>query len=227
MRHRIVSFLGLIALGLVAAVPAKAEPIRIAQAAFPPYEIMTIVRSTGLDPLSRPVLRGNAYVLRALDGYDREVRVVVDAQGGRILSVQPVVPVSAPYGAVPPRYAGPRYAPGRYYPPGYEYEPQMGYEGPPPRPPARVPSAANAPGGKAGAMATPSAKTSPAPKSAVVGANPLAIPTKPAQPTEPAVAAKSASNSGAAAPEAPATPAPDAGKSAPPASAIPPVQTLE
>jgi hypothetical protein len=205
------------AVGLVAAVPAKADPIRIAQAAFPPYEIMTIVRSTGLDPLSRPVLRGSAYFLRALDGYDREVRVVVDAQRGQILSVQPVVPVSAPYGAIPPRYAVPRYAPGRYYPPGYEYEPQMGYEGPPPRPPARVPSAANAPGGKADAKATPSAKTSPTPKSAVVGANPLAIPA-------PAIEPKSASNSGT---ETPPASAPDAGNAGSPASAIPPVQTLE
>jgi hypothetical protein len=254
VKHRTVIFLGLAAVGLAAAVPAKADPIRIAQAQFPPYEIMTIVRSTGLDPLSRPVRQGPVYVLRALDGYGTEVRVVVDAYAGRILTVRPVVPVAAPYGAVRPRYFPPRYVDPRYppepplYGPGDEYEPEARYapgppdpRGPqvvygsrnpgeeirPPRPPARVPTVGNAPNAKAPptTKSTPSAKTTaPAPKSAAV--TPANPLALPPPPAEPAVAAKAPAD-----PPAPAaaTPAPETSKAAAPApaSSIPPVQTLE
>ena len=57
---------------------------------LPPHEILTILRSTGFDPLGQPVRRGPNYVLRAIDDNDREVRVVVNARSGDILSVTPV-----------------------------------------------------------------------------------------------------------------------------------------
>ena len=53
---------------------------------LPPYEVITIVRSTGLDPLGPPMRRGPNYVLRATDEDDQEVRVVVDARSGDIVS---------------------------------------------------------------------------------------------------------------------------------------------
>src|SRR5882724_8199936 len=34
---------------------------------LPPYEIVAVVRSTGLEPLTRPVRNGAVYALRALD----------------------------------------------------------------------------------------------------------------------------------------------------------------
>jgi hypothetical protein len=66
--------------------------------ALPPYEIVTIVRSTGLEPIGRPVRQGPAYALRAVDPAGEEVQVVVDAHMGRIVKV---VPVSGPRYAMP------------------------------------------------------------------------------------------------------------------------------
>ena len=57
---------------------------------LPPHEILTILRSTGLDPLGQPMRRGPNYVLRAIDERDREVSVVVSARSGDVLSVTPV-----------------------------------------------------------------------------------------------------------------------------------------
>jgi hypothetical protein len=91
----------LAAIGLAGtlAVPAGAEPLRLAQAtmrelppaeAMPPVEVISLVRSMDFDPISRPVLRGRLYMLRAVDGGGAEVRVAVDALVGRIVSVRPV-----------------------------------------------------------------------------------------------------------------------------------------
>jgi hypothetical protein len=77
--------------------PAMAEPMRMAQGApdvLPTHEIVTIVRSTGLTPLDRPLRRGTTYVLRAVGANGREMRVVVDARYGDILSVTPTVSAS-------------------------------------------------------------------------------------------------------------------------------------
>jgi hypothetical protein len=144
------------ALAVSSAAPAGAEPLRVAQAferqgfgpeVLPPYEVVTIVRSAGLDPLTRPFLRGRNYVIRAIDRNDHEVRVVVDARHGEIRRVVPVAVASrgltmGPYermdGArVPP--------PGRYVEPGDDGEPPSvvygdePMEADAPRPPAAVP----------------------------------------------------------------------------------------
>src|SRR5262249_47321500 len=65
---------------------------------LPPYEVAAIVRSTGLEPLGRPVRQGQAYAVRAIDDAGEEVRVIVDARLGRIIKVVPLME---------PRYAMP------------------------------------------------------------------------------------------------------------------------
>jgi hypothetical protein len=146
---------------LTLAAPAAAEPMRpvpsAAPGVLPPYEIVTIIRSTGLDPLGRPIRRGPHYVLYAVGDDDREVRVLVNARSGKIVSLTPVETASR----LPPGAAMERYEPmpsAGYIPPGrpelYEAEPPDIYEGerpvvyegrPPviygPRPPAEVPMA--------------------------------------------------------------------------------------
>jgi hypothetical protein len=149
VKQRIV-FSALAAITLCA--PASAEPRRIAQSiapgVLPPHEILTIVRSTDLDPVSPPMWRGAHYVLHALRGDGREVRVIVHARLGDIVAVMPVVaergaplrPMTGPYGPVGPRYISPR--PSVVYEQGppiiYEARPPIVYG---PRPPAPVPPA--------------------------------------------------------------------------------------
>lgn len=74
--------------------PAAAKPGTVYTGrtpALPPHEILTIIRSTGLEPLSRPLRFGPAYALRAVNPSGREVKVVVDARTGRVLHVHPVL----------------------------------------------------------------------------------------------------------------------------------------
>jgi len=83
---------------------------------LPPYEVAAIVRSTGLEPIGRPVRQGQAYAVRAIDEAGEEVRVIVDARLGRIVKVIPLME---------PRYAMPLLRPPAF--------------GRPPRPVAMVP----------------------------------------------------------------------------------------
>lgn len=92
------------------AVPVAAEAQRLAQRAgpeLPPYEIVTIIRSAGYDPIGRPVRRGATYALRAIDEDGTQVRVIVDAHYGEILSVAPLAlaPRNAPPGPFARRVA--------------------------------------------------------------------------------------------------------------------------
>jgi hypothetical protein len=134
--------------------PASAEPQRLAQGfapdVLPPYEIMTIVRSTGLHPLDRPLRRGPTYVLHAVGRRGHELRVVVDARFGDILSVRPVATAwrgppgltYGPYERVPPRYVQPPDVYGNAPPDDDEVPPSI--FGPRPRatlPPPRVSAA--------------------------------------------------------------------------------------
>jgi hypothetical protein len=63
-----------------------------------PAEIEAEVRRAGFEPVSRPVQRGRTYVLFALDPYDMDVRLTVDAGSGRVLWVAGI-----------PRYGGAGY----------------------------------------------------------------------------------------------------------------------
>jgi hypothetical protein len=77
-------------LGALFAVFAAAGPAH-AQAVLPAFEIATIVRSAGFAPLSPAFRRGETYVMRATRPDGREVRLVVDARRGQIMSAVPVV----------------------------------------------------------------------------------------------------------------------------------------
>jgi hypothetical protein len=148
-------FFGALASLTLLASPVTAEPQRLAQGyapgVLPPYEIMTIVRSTGLRPLDRPLRRGPTYVLHAVGRRGGpELRVVVDARYGDILSVRPVATAwrgppgltYGPYERVPPHYVRPPNVYGNA-PPDDDELPSSIY-GPRPRttlPPPRVSAA--------------------------------------------------------------------------------------
>lgn len=94
-----------ITLSLVAAGSFKREQT-IATDAVPAKEILTTVRSMGLDPTSEPLRRGPYYVLHAYNSRGIEMRVVADAQLGDILSVTPVRALNSAY--APSYERGPR-----------------------------------------------------------------------------------------------------------------------
>lgn len=112
---------------LALSAPAAAQDYRqddgYGPGGLPPHEIVTILRSTGLDPLGQPMRRGPYYVMRAIDGRDREVRVMVSARSGEVLSVTPVQTASR----IPPPGAGLTWGPYERMPPGSM--PPSGYRG--------------------------------------------------------------------------------------------------
>jgi hypothetical protein len=84
---------------------------------LPAHEIITILRSTGFDPVGRPVRIGSRYEVQAIDPDDYGVRLLVDGHTGRILTVrdsEDAWPMEPP---VPP--AGFRQAAGRFGPLSY------------------------------------------------------------------------------------------------------------
>ena len=54
--------------------------------AVPLDQITAIVRAEGLQPLSRPMLRGAVYYVRAVTPGHAEMRVAIDARSGHVLS---------------------------------------------------------------------------------------------------------------------------------------------
>jgi hypothetical protein len=132
VRLKVSLYAALAAFGLAGVVPAQADPLRLAQYVpddlIPPYEVISIVRSLALEPISRPVRYRRCYVLHAIDhrrGY--EVRVVVDARIGEVVSVLPVIRSErAAYALPPPRWRR------RDVPWRDGYVPEWG-EAPPPR----------------------------------------------------------------------------------------------
>lgn len=56
--------------------------------ALPPQDIVASVRSGGFDPVGRPVLKGPRYEVAAVDPYELDVRLTVDAQTGEIVAVR-------------------------------------------------------------------------------------------------------------------------------------------
>lgn len=150
------------------ATPAAAGDLpRLAQAMdlMPPYEVLTIVRSAGLDPIGRPTRRGPTYVLHAIDDDDREVRVVVDARYGDIVSITPVMAAWRDPRAreLPPRRGmGPYERTPEGYPPRYRSGPPIVYESDPPleRPRAGLP---DDPGYAGRALPPPARRAEPPP----------------------------------------------------------------
>src|SRR5258708_7498215 len=114
-RSMIYTALAVLALSMPAAAQGY-QPGAKPPGAMPPYEILTMLRSTGFDPIGQPVRRGPNYMLRAIDDNDREVNLVINARSGDIVSVTPIQTASR----MPPGVSmGPyeRMAPG-YVPPG-------------------------------------------------------------------------------------------------------------
>ena len=84
-------------------------------AAVPPEQVIASVRAAGFAPLSRPVLRGAVYYMRA-SRRNVEVRVAIDARSGRVLSAKqlafdPPPPATSRAGPEAAPVAAPRYEP--------------------------------------------------------------------------------------------------------------------
>ena len=102
VKKRIFVLVGLIAVGAVASANAQTgsydAPLYgrgyvrpyggpLVQA----YEVATIVRAIGLEPLAPPIRRLTTYVMWATDQDGLRVRVIVDARYGQVLAVRPAV----------------------------------------------------------------------------------------------------------------------------------------
>jgi len=77
--------------------------------AVPLDQITANVRAAGLQPLSRPVLRGAVYYVRAVNPARAEMRVAIDARSGRVLSAtrvahEPPAPPASEPGPAPQPY---------------------------------------------------------------------------------------------------------------------------
>ena len=104
MKQKIAIYAGLLTMSLAGAAPALAQvvPVYPPAASFPPHEVVALVRSTGLEPVTRPVRNGPAYVLHAVNPAGREVRVIVDIRLRRIARVVPLGPARVAAAGVPP-----------------------------------------------------------------------------------------------------------------------------
>src|SRR5947199_77406 len=135
LRQRTAIFAAVLALGLDIGI-ANAQAIyfgpRVYDAGLPPHEIMRIVRSTGLAPLTRPARRGPYYVLLATNRSGGQMRVVVDAYAGDIVRVNPMLVAglygpqpAAPYGPPPRIVTGPS----KFDDPPLAYTPNTRFDG--------------------------------------------------------------------------------------------------
>jgi hypothetical protein len=229
----ICAVLGLLGLGAAGTAAAQAVYVGpryagsgLSDPVLPPYEIMSIVRSTGLAPLTRPMRRGPYYVLVAVDRAGRQMRVVVDAQLGDIVNMRPAV-AAATYGpeAGRPEVGRPSGLPGAA---GVPLGPTAAYGAHPngdalaPMPPRSIPNSAIANAASPNA-AVPNPSTSNPHALNAPGAAPpptrltVAEPALPPPPPLPRPRPKLALN------EAPAAAAAPAGEAPPPPAIKPPV----
>jgi hypothetical protein len=204
LKHKIALCAGLVAAlsvsghALAQPAPPAAYPGTIyPNAGLPPHEIVAIVRSTGLEPMGSPVRQGPAYALRAVDPAGEEVRVIVDAQRGRIVKVIPLMA---------PRYAMPLMRPPYGRPPRPIAMVPEGY-GPNPRAPV-LPPGAEGPPSSAGPGGGPAAPAHPpgarAPHDPALQAGPPPPPPLPRP--RPKLAATDSSDAKPAAEAAPPSP---------------------
>jgi hypothetical protein len=130
---------GLLLLAFASADIARAQlmypPAPMPDTALPPYEVMSIVRSTGLTPMTRPMRRGPYYILVAVDRFGRQLRVVVDAQLGDVVNLRPAFAAYGPNGLPPVGAPAPDPGPAT---PSNAVRPNAdnALASPPPRPPA-------------------------------------------------------------------------------------------
>ncbi|MGZ5828430.1 MAG: hypothetical protein ACXWJW_07820 [Xanthobacteraceae bacterium] len=177
------------------AVAPRYEAVPQPDGVLPPYEVMTIVRSMGFDPITRPVLRGPIYVVRALDEENMPVRVAVDARSGNVLRVTEGGPYAP--GNWQAARAGAYMVPQETVPPSAAYSPPRDIDrqvAPPPQPKvaARTPLPRPAPPHTKPAAPSPGLAALPDPKAtpgksvpapvANHGANATAAAASPAKP---------------------------------------------
>jgi hypothetical protein len=204
--------------------PSAVEPM--VQPGLPPAEVLMIVRTSGLRPLTQPARRGPNWVVLASDNMGGQLNVVISAQSGRIVHASPAHDPRFAYAPMRPRGMVP------VAPPEHAAAmPPSGYSAPPPDlrtptapPPPRTARAAPPP--HTPPAAAPSQNSSLASVPDTTGS----VPTRPARTPlprpRPAIAANETS-----APAAPAAPAParptetspeaDVPAAAPPAPAAP------
>lgn len=187
MKTKLALCLTLAACGGALSSPLAADPARtrVAQSisadVLPAYEILTIVRSMGFDPLSHPLRRGPYYVLNAVDTRGIEMRIVADARVGEVVSVMPVPPpamydsgpriIHVPQHSVGALPDDPDYAerpPEERDPRQYDRPRQQRRVTPPPAPAAKSASVPPAAAQPPAAAATPAAPAAPAPPRAVL-----------------------------------------------------------
>jgi len=126
----------------------------------PPYQVMNMVRASGFRPLGPPARRGPVYLLRAIDPDGDEVRLAVDANSGRVLSVAAVDDLPPRYGAPAGYETLPRDEPAPPYgrPGPYHYgapEPMRSENDPYGPPPNAAPPRPAAPVNRAAAVTLP------------------------------------------------------------------------
>lgn len=220
---------------------AALPPIRVERTTpyprpvLPPYQVMTIVRSSGYAPLGPIARRGWVYTMAAAGPRGIEGRLVIDARTGRIMRFAPALAVGDALAYGPP--------PG---PPLYQQDYRRA-----PRPPAPVPRVAKGSAHGAPKVASQTPPTTPAPvahpgdssdapKAAVTSADhpasgaptaersPAASPA-PSDKTEEAKAAATVAAVAATPPATTAPPAPAAASTLKlwPTQAMPPVQPLD
>jgi hypothetical protein len=115
-RAGLLAGVGITALGFV--VPASAQqmvyveppprvydapPPTAVEGGLPASEILMVVRSSGLRPLTQPERRGSRYVLLASDNMGGQLRVMVSARDGRIVHAEPAHDPRFAYHPVRPR----------------------------------------------------------------------------------------------------------------------------
>jgi hypothetical protein len=91
MKKRCIPFAAVLIIGASFAGAEELRPAGWAGArprVLPGHEILTIIRSTGFEPTGRPVQKGTRYEVDAIDPYDVDVRLVVDARSGEIIAVR-------------------------------------------------------------------------------------------------------------------------------------------
>ena len=238
--------MGTTALGFV--VPASAQqmvyveppprayggpPPAMGEGGLPPSEILMVVRSSGLRPLTQPARRGPRYVLLASDNMGGQLRVVVSAYDGRIVHAAPAYDPRFAYHPVRPRGlipearipgAPPQHAAMPAYP-----APELKDPTPPlPRTARTTAAQPTAPATQNHRLASAPDAAAPAPTRPARTPLPRPRPVIAANEAAPAAAAAPASAPQAApretSPEAEASPAPAAAPSAAPATK-PPAET--
>jgi hypothetical protein len=245
LKYRIAFCAGLATLGVagMTATPVQAQTIYggpppaaepMAQPGIPPNEVLMIVRTSGLRPLTQPARHGPNWVVLASDNMGGQLRVLISAQNGRIVNASPAYDPRFAYAPVRPRgmvpVAPPEHAaampPATYNAPPPDLRtptappPRTARVAPPPQtPPAAPPSQnhnlASAPDTTGSVPTRPARTPLPRPRPAMAAnesnaaaAPPAAAPARPVE-TSPEADLPAAAQPAAAAPgAAPAKPAP-------------------